>query len=257
MVMTSDNKYYWAHSYTGVYKVRLEEDQSTVVGYLKRELEGSFHGAYSLVTSDGIYYAAGEQYFAAYGNKDASNPESEIVELKKFEIPDMQENEHLVGLSMTYDGYIVWLSNYGRCGVVSLDMTFSSNIIQLPGLDLMTHKNKHVSNSFAIDQAGSIYIVTAINMNNVHWDPVKKAISLTWSTPYHDKEMPTYWGRFGPGSGSSPTLGGDLRGTGKADYVVVTDGYQDMNILFFKTEDGTLLGNHSVTFGRNTSTTNE
>ena len=69
--------------------------------------------------------------------------------------------------------------------------------------------------------------------------------------------MPTYWGRFGPGSGSSPTLGGDLRGTGKADYVVVTDGYENMNILFFKADNGKLLGNHSVTFGRNTSTTNE
>jgi hypothetical protein len=173
LVMTSDNKYYWCHSYTGVYKVRLDEDQSTVVGYLKRELEGSFHGAYSLVTSDGIYYAAGEQYFSAYGNKDASNPESEIVELNKFEIPGMQENEHLVGLSMTYDGYIVWLSNYGRISVVSLDMTFSSNIIQVPGLDKMTHKSKMVSNSFAIDKAGNMYIVTAINMNNVNWDPSK------------------------------------------------------------------------------------
>ena len=74
---------------------------------------------------------------------------------------------------MTYDGYIVWLSNYGRIGVVSLDMTFSSNIIQLPELDKMTHKSKMVSNSFAIDQAGNMYIVTAINMNNVHWDPSK------------------------------------------------------------------------------------
>ena len=89
LATTPDNNYYWASSITGVYKVRLDKGQSTVVGYFKRDLDLSYHGAYSLVTNDGIYYAAGEQYFAAYGNKDASNPESDIIELRKYEVPDM------------------------------------------------------------------------------------------------------------------------------------------------------------------------
>ena len=37
--------------------------------------------------------------------------------------------------------------------------------------------------------------------------------------------MPTFWGRMGPGSGSSPTLMGNSIYKGIPDFVTITDGY--------------------------------
>jgi len=78
-----------------------------------------------------------------------------------------------------------------------------------------------ITNSFAIDKFGGIYIVTSKWMNKVNWNG--KNLTLNWSTKYHNEEPPTYWGRFGPGSGSSPSLMGDLD-NGNPELVVITDG---------------------------------
>ena len=57
-----------------------------------------------------------------------------------------------------------------------------------------------------------------------------------------------YWGRFGPGSGASPTLMGH-KGDGTAEYVVITDGDEQMNIIYFNAVNGTINGKKPVTFG--------
>lgn len=83
-----------------------------------------FHGAYAFVGKDGTYYTAGNDYVAGYNNKNLSDPESPIVRTKRHNLPDFHSNEHLVGLSVTWDGFIVWVTNYGKIGVISEDFKF-------------------------------------------------------------------------------------------------------------------------------------
>lgn len=199
----------WGSSITGVFKVRLDKDKMVPVGYLYRDINFSYHGAYAFLSAEDVYFIAGESYIAAYTNKNQSDPESPIVLVKKFDIPNLHSDEHLVGLSLTFDDYMVYVTNYGKCGVLSKDFKFQSNVVQLPGLDEVQHKSRMVSNSFALDKNGGIYIVNSMFMNKAQWDVKSKNVTLIWSTRYHDVEQEIYWGRFGPGSGASPTLMGD------------------------------------------------
>jgi hypothetical protein len=113
-----------------------------------------------------------------------------------------------------------------------------------------------VTNSFALDQKGGIFVVTSLYMNKIRWNATEKTLKLEWSNKYHDKNQEFYWGRFGPGSGSSPSLMGHV-GNGEAQYVVITDGSRLMNILYFTADEGKLVGKHPVTFGGQNSTQSE
>ena len=118
----------------------------------------------------------------------------------------------------------------------------------------MEHENKLISNSFALDERGGIYIVNSLYMCKALWNAVDKSIAIQWTTKYHDVEPSIYWGRFGPGSGSSPTLMG-TKDDGLPEYVVITDGAKQMNILFFDVETGELVGRKPVTFGNKNQST--
>ena len=256
ILFTSDNKYFWASSLTGIFKVRVEQNRMVEVGYMWRDINMQFHGAYAFISDDDIYYTAGNDYIAGYGNKDPTDPESEIVQVKRHNIKGFHGNEHLVGLSMTFDNHIVYVSNYGKVGVISPDFEFVSNIVQCPGLDEVEKQNKMVTNSFALDNHGGIFVVTSLYMNKVRWAGRDKPLTLEWQNKYHDKNQETYWGRFGPGSGSSPSLMGH-KGNGEAEFVVITDGSRLMNLMFFDAGTGKLLGQKPVTFGGMTSTQSE
>lgn len=91
----------------------------------------------------------------------------------------------------------------------------------MPGRDEMGEEARHyITNSFAMDKKGGVYVVTALYLCKVEWSSVDKSLKLAWASRYHQKVEATYWGRFGPGSGSSPSL----MGKDDAEYVVITDG---------------------------------
>lgn len=72
-----------------------------------------------------------------------------------------------------------------------------------------------ITNSFALDSKGGIFVVTSLYMNKVRWNGQQRELHYEWATKYHEQNQDTYWGRFGPGSGSSPTLMGH-KGDGEA-----------------------------------------
>jgi len=117
--MTVDNKYFWASSITGIFKVRLEEDKMVPVGYKFRDFNFAYHGAYAYLADNGVYFISGNTYIAAYTNKNASDPESEIILARRYDVPGLRSDEHVLGLCLTYDDYMVFATNYGRIGVVS------------------------------------------------------------------------------------------------------------------------------------------
>lgn len=100
--------------------------------------------------------------------------------MKRYDIKDFHDNEHLVGLSMTFDEHIVYVSNYGKVGVISPDFDFVSNIVQCPGLDEVVKQNKMVTNSFALDNHGGIYVVTSLYLNKVRWAGRDVPLALEW-----------------------------------------------------------------------------
>ena len=189
-----------------------------------------------------------------YGNADPADPESDLVLVRKHSFADFQEGEHLVGLTVTYDDHIAWISNYNRVGILSPDFSYAPDPLQLPGNGEVEHENKLITNSFALHESGGIYIVNSLYMCKAQWDGEDKSLTLQWATKYHDVEPSIYWGRFGPGSGSSPTLMGTQE-NGLPEYVVITDGSKRMNILFFDAATGELVGKEPVTFGHKTQST--
>lgn len=52
ILLTSDNKYVWASSISGVFKARMDAEKMELVGYLAHEVNLQFHGAYAFVDHD-------------------------------------------------------------------------------------------------------------------------------------------------------------------------------------------------------------
>ena len=136
LLMTSDNKYFWASSLTGIFKVRIDEENMTEVGYLSRGLQLQFHGAYAFLDKDGNYYVAGNDYIQPYQNQDPNDPESPIVEMTdsagnpiRWTAKNFESDEHLVGLQVTWTGKIVFVTNYGKAGALSMDLSQESNVV--------------------------------------------------------------------------------------------------------------------------------
>ena len=44
--------------------------------------------------------------------------------MRRYYPENMKSDEHLVGISTTFDGLLIWVSNYGRCGLVSMDFKY-------------------------------------------------------------------------------------------------------------------------------------
>jgi hypothetical protein len=102
-----------------------------------------------------------------------------------------------------------------------------------------------VSNNIAADEDGHIYVVTSKAMNRVDWDPTTNTFRRAWSTPYESAGLIS--GRLGVGSGTTPTIIGSKE---RGRFVVVGDGMELMNVVWFDTETGLIAGVHPVTFGK-------
>jgi hypothetical protein len=107
------------------------------VGYKWRDVNFQYHGAYAFLDNNDHYYTAGNDYIQGYKNLDELNPESPIVEVTDSEGKQLRwkgknliKGEHLVGLQITaLNGWIVYVTNYGRVGAVSPDFTKESDVV--------------------------------------------------------------------------------------------------------------------------------
>ena len=157
-----------------------------------------------------------------------------------------------MGLTMTHDSadnaFLVFATTRGQVGAVSLDFkTPSANMLQIAGLDSVDLPDHFVSNSIAMDgPTGGIYVCTSRSLAKLHWDLASQTISTEWITDYGEGKDDWYYGRIGPGSGTSPTLMGP---SGVAEYIVIADGESPMNVRFYDTSSGVEVGKHLVSFG--------
>lgn len=222
----------WCGSISDVVKVVDEPTGFRIVARIQKEgvglgdlfsISSAISGAYNFVDKDNVYYCPKGRKIYAYGDQQPGNIESPIALLRTFTIPAnaAASNDKIVGMNMTYDGYVAFATAGGIVGVV--DRNFSD--FKFINLD-----NEEISNSIACDEDGGIYVVTAKKMYRVQWTGSELTTDETkggWKAAY---ETGSNAGgiRLGSGSGSTPTL----MGYGNQDKMVVfTDGQDLMHVV--------------------------
>ena len=185
---------------------------------------------YTLLDADHHYYIGDRQgNLTAYGDADPANSTSPVIKLRETRLP-AEVSGFVMGLSMTYDGWLLTVTEHGY--VVAIKRDFSdTHVARMRYSDGAEEKTTGptgrgwIRNAPAIDDDGGIYVVSQEHMHKVVWvgerlstDPEDGA----WTVPYDNS-----WGH---GSGATPSL----MGFGEEDkLVVITDGAQQMNVVAY------------------------
>lgn len=222
----------WGSSSTDVFKADTSLNYIRVMKKENLSISSLFStdeilsGAYTLVDRDNIFYMPRFTKIFAFGDSVAGKRYSGIAAKRTYEIPASMladPAEKIVGLSMTWDGMLVFATSHGLVGAVSRD--FSRAYYYSFGPD------EQISNSIACDEDGGIYVVTNLNMYRVQWTGTGLTTDPAfggWTAGYETGEASGV--RLGDGSGATPTLmgsGGDDR------FVVITDAQPVMHLVLF------------------------
>ncbi len=225
----------WGATLKNVFKVTSSDGKLKYLAKTERlqSQDEAISGAYSLIDRDGTFFVPRGPTIEAFRDAVPGKLASEIVKAREFVIPaDIlpHDDDAIVGLNMTFDGFLVFVTRCGLVGAVSRDFAeFAWLALTLPpdtGRDVALE----ISNSIAVDETGGVYVVTNRTMNRVQFSRDEQpSLSLEWSAAYQttDEQSP---GRLGTGSGTTPTL----MGFGDQDqFVVIADGQALMHIVLF------------------------
>jgi hypothetical protein len=245
LLYSSDEKTVWGSSFFTVFvldrsgsKLKLLDqfESPFIVNYINKD----FHGSYSVLAK-----INGKEYFIKAKRRSIESytltSGHKIERVGRYIIKGGAKEERLVGLSINQSGWLVFVTNKGRVGTVSNDLSQASELVQLPGYEKLD-----VSNSLAVNKDNSVYIVSSQYMNRLNWDPVTHNLYLAWYTDYDNGSSSQKPGRLGIGSGSTPSLmGNDKDGY----YVVITDDADVMNVDVFDCSSGEMVASTPVDFG--------
>ncbi|MCG8672643.1 MAG: hypothetical protein MI867_24790 [Pseudomonadales bacterium] len=228
----------WGSSIDYIYKLEATPEGSNPrIDRIRKpdgiSLTNAITGAYTILDRDNRFYVPGRGKLYAYTDSVAGDAFSDIQLAQTFELPadslrGTENEDPIVGINMTYDGYIAIATKRGTVAVVSRD--FSEFRYVWLG---ESETGEEVSNSIAVDEDGGIYVVTSEKMYRVQWtgselslDPATGA----WASTYENGADVQVPGRLGAGSGSTPSL----MGVGDQDkFVVITDGQAITNLVLF------------------------
>ena len=239
----------------------------------------SYHGSYSFVTADGVYFSSSKKGFYAFATSVVDG-HPKIVKRGQFELPfrPAYPNEVVVAVQEFYPhasdakaknkGLVAVATSAGLVAVVSRSSALGADglevfkveaTLQLPRTTEFP-SDSFVSNSIALDQNGGVYVVSATHLTRVQWSPDDLALSISWHTPYAPPAGdPLLPGRLGRGSGSTPSLmygEGALPGSAPS-YVIITDGASPMSVLLFSAADGAIAARSTVKFASSKDSTSE
>jgi hypothetical protein len=184
------------------------------------------NGVYSVADSNNTVYAnfLGSNIYA-FSLIDKSNPAKGIKVDKILDVKDfLQSNEHIEGISMTYDGKLIIVGSHS--------LTVVGRDFQNP-VTVQFDNDELISNSVAVDEENGIYVASDKYMRKVVWTGTKLSLEENdgaWKTAYEIGQQPPSV-KFGKGTGSTPTLMGF--GSDEDKLVVITDGANRMNIVAF------------------------
>ena len=202
-------------------------------------------GIYALVSDKDIVYANAGTIVSAIGRVDPKDISKGLEVKAQFDtatiIPPAsvfgeKPRVGLVGMNMTYDGYVV----IGALnGIAVIDTALTKG--QFHGFD---DDNQMATNSLAVDKNGGIYVATGSKkpripgvMHKLVWtgskisdDPKDGA----WKAKYEGGDWPPAI-KAGTGTGSTPTLMGF--GENEDKLVLITDGANRMKLVAFWRDD--------------------
>lgn len=198
-------------------------------------------GVYTMVDRDHRFYV-GEKggAIAVYGDRAPAGPDAPIELKGRYPLP-AGVTGHLIGINMTFDGWVVTATEHGYVVLMSRDGQ-RSHAIRLRHAEGARHDNTRpgygwVRNSFAVDEQGGIYVASRDHLHKVDWDG--RRLAHGWTTPYSNTT--------GEGTGSTPAL----MGFGDEDkLVVITDGDVRMNVVAFWRDSGRQAASAPVKMGR-------
>lgn len=190
-------------------------------------------GNYVLCDKDNYAYTNAVTTLLRYKLKDNSNPAAGIdIDAKLDMTPYIHGSFTLMGVSMTYDGYLV-VAGKQSISIVTRDLARVVDTYVLPA-------DQTLSNSICVDDRNGIYLAS----NNVAEGGQGLMQKIVWtgsrlSTDANDGAwQATYDGgpyapsiKMGYGTGSTPTLMGF--GEDEDKLVVITDGARQMKIVAF------------------------
>ena len=198
-------------------------------------------GIYALVSDKDIVYANAGTIVSAIGLVDRKNISKGLEVKAQFDtatiIPPTsifgeKPRVGLVGMNMTYDGYVV----IGALnGIAVIDTSLTKGLFHS-----FDDENQMATNSLAVDKDGGIYVATGSKkprmpgvMHKFVWtgkrisdDPKDGA----WKAKYEGGDWPPAI-KAGTGTGSTPTLMGF--GDGEDRLVLITDGANRMKLVAF------------------------
>lgn len=190
---------------------------------------GGMAGIYTLLDVDHNYYiGATDGTLNAYAEVDPADPASSIVLARSFRLPDPVTGT-MVGMNMTYDGWLIVATEHGWVVAISRDFK-QHHTIQLRHAeqrqDGADDSFGWIRNGFAVDSEGGIFIASQDHLHKVVWTGSDLTIDESrgaWTAGYPNAT--------GQGTGATPTLMGF--GAEEDHLVVISDGEEVMNVTVF------------------------
>ena len=127
----------------------------------------------------------------------------------------MARNDKIVSALPAWSGEIVFVTEQGVVGAVDPE-TGATEVLPL---------EETITNSFAVDETGGIYLVTTKAIYRIDLSEAG-APEVTWREEYANTGV-TKPGQTSPGSGTTPTLVHD-------EWVAITDNADPMNIVVYR-----------------------
>jgi hypothetical protein len=196
-------------------------------------------GVYAQLDKDNTLYVGGNDRVTAYGEVEPGNPAS-AIEVKRVwpvdgdNLSDIVPGD-LVGFNMTFDGWIILVTDFGAMVALSRDFQEVHTVMLNHSDEAPAHNDavaeeglrgfNWVRNPMAIDDDGGIFVASNDHMHRVMWTGNGFSLSEedgAWTEPYSNSR--------GLGTGAAPSL----IGFGDEDkFVVITDGDTVMNMTYF------------------------
>jgi hypothetical protein len=218
----------WGTTMKYIFKLDANQERMEYFAKFAREQtkEDAISGAYSVLDRDGFYFVPRGSMIESFRDAVPGDPASHITKTHEFTLAgDISlDDEMIVGINLTFDGRIVFVTNKGLLGSLSRELDdFES--LRLTNAD---ESEVEVSNSLAVDDEGRIIVVTSQFVTSVLWNPTAtNRLATEWKVAYSSDDIQMN-GRLGSGSGTTPSL----LGWGDEDKLVaICDGRELMNLV--------------------------
>ena len=184
---------------------------------------------YTLLDRDGIYYLGDKQgVITAWGDADPRDPASAIEKKREIRLPP-EVTGLLVGMNLTFDGWLVVATEHGYLVAIRRDFG-ELRVARLRHSEGAEEKSTGpgygwIRNGLATDVDGGIYVASQEHLHKLVWKGDQLStdeVDGAWTAPYLNG-----WSH---GTGATPSL----MGFGAEDrFVVITDGEPRMNLVLF------------------------